>query len=394
MTDAGDIETLILLVGSNPLPNYLTALALKPKTVCLVYSEETKSPKTRLRDALGHDLREEVDFAEKHVKDPYDGPEVSCTIDCLMETYNNADLHYTGGTKVMSAHSLKTFYERGGQKSSVSYLDETNACLRFDDGTTRTLSDYDVTITLERILQLHGIKGTPREDVSGGPIADDVLAMQQCVLAEPDVTAKFYEASNKLKTRKTASKASDNTFDPSRYELRLSVNNIPESADWERGLFKVWWSFLGGEWLEEWVAILIRGLQIDGISSDSVLTGIDCTRQETNREFEVDVSVIRNQRAFFVSCTTDRKLGLCKSKAFEITARSKQMGGDLARSALVCMLDGEDSNGPFVDQLQADLDDVWGASNTTKVFGLEDLRQWAGCCGSPNIDTLKEWLES
>lgn len=42
-------EHLILLVGSNPLPNFLATSVLKPKSVQLVYSSETEQVKKFFR---------------------------------------------------------------------------------------------------------------------------------------------------------------------------------------------------------------------------------------------------------------------------------------------------------------------------------------------------------
>lgn len=74
--------------------------------------------------------------------------------------------------------------------------------------------------------------------------------------------------------------------------------------------------------------------------------------------------------------------------------RARQMGGDLARSALVCLIDGPDDKGEFVEQLRADITSVWDAPNVPRVFGLADLREWAGTTGEPNLNSLVEWLES
>ena len=63
---------------------------------------------------------------------------------------------------------------------------------------------------------------------------------------------------------------------------------------------------------------------------------------------------------------------------------------DLARAALVCLA-GDDT----VSALQADIDDVWGASNTTTVFGLSEIRGWSDCGGKVrDRHSLKTWLES
>jgi len=74
--------------------------------------------------------------------------------------------------------------------------------------------------------------------------------------------------------------------------------------------------------------------------------------------------------------------------------RARQLGGDLARSALVCLIYVSNDDGLYVDQLRNDVDDIWDASNTPKVFGLDNLKEWAGIHGEPNTGTLQQWLES
>ena len=45
-------EDLILIVGSNPLPNYVAVAILKPKRVHLVHSTDTRSVMTRLKSCI------------------------------------------------------------------------------------------------------------------------------------------------------------------------------------------------------------------------------------------------------------------------------------------------------------------------------------------------------
>jgi hypothetical protein len=97
---------------------------------------------------------------------------------------------------------------------------------------------------------------------------------------------------------------------------------------------------------------------------------------------------------YVLSCTTDSKKARCKSKLFEVAMRARQMGGDLARSALVCFLDGDDASGPYIDQLRSDIASLWEAPNVPAAFGLADLREWAGGGDRPNLATLQKWLES
>ena len=397
MNDREQVDSLILLVGSNPLPNYLAAMALKPSTIHLVHTEETKEPKDRLRDALSADLGSSVTIdGDAFVNDPFSASAVDEKVRDLIVKCNATHLHYTGGTKVMSAHALRAFYEKGGQAKNASYLDEAQTCLRFDGNLpSRSLSDCGVTLTLDRILQLHGVTQKTRSSVNGGPTVHDIAVISCKELADPQLAKKLYDKSNELKKHKDQpANAISVAFDSAEYGLAFSVGKVPGEAGWGKDQFKAWWRFLGGEWLEDWVAGQIRTIDLPEVTNKDISVGVTCTRTETGREFEVDVAVLRGQRSYFLACTTDTSLGLCKFKAFEITARSRQMGGDLARSALVCLLHGQDGKGKFIDQIRADIADVWGSSNATRIFGLDDLRDWAGHNGSPSLGELKSWLDS
>jgi hypothetical protein len=157
--------------------------------------------------------------------------------------------------------------------------------------------------------------------------------------------------------------------------------NGKEKQSW----FKSWFDFLGGGWLEDWLAEQIKNLKLQ---PDPEITIGVTTFRDSKQAFEVDVAVVRGHRSYFISCTTDTTKALCKSKLLEIAVRSRQLGGDLARAALVC-LSGDTA------KLQEEIDDVWGASNTTKVFGLSDIRDWSDRDGKqPNLKALSDWLES
>src|SRR5690606_10157904 len=120
----------------------------------------------------------------------------------------------------------------------------------------------------------------------------------------------------------------------------------------------------------------------------TVEASVTCERDKpVKTEFEVDVALIRGHRLYVVSCTTAQEKALCKSKLFEVAMRARHMGGDLARSALVCLRDD-------VGQLRSDIASVWDAPNGPAVFGLADLREWAGTYGPTNTGSLMDWLNS
>jgi len=185
-------------------------------------------------------------------------------------------------------------------------------------------------------------------------------------------------------------------FQPEKYCLILSQGTFPtqeqlnglSTSKERKSWFKQWYKFIGGEWLECWVGMQIGELALE--PAPEITVGVNAYRGSKEVQLEVDVAVVRGHRSYFISCTTDATKPVCKSKLFEIAVRSRQLGGDLARAALVCL-----ANEATVSALQAEIDDVWGSSNTTRVFGLSEIRAWSDCGGKvQDRHSLKTWIES
>jgi hypothetical protein len=396
---------LILLVGMNALPNYLAAGALQPRRIALVYTRETNDAKDRLKREMVRMLGKDVVLEESFVEDPTCATTVRRVLASLVPSSDDRDnagevlLNYTGGTKVMAAHARLAFSGSGGRPAHASYLDEGGTeCqprLRFDDGNSNLLSDYrKITLTLATVLALHGITHKLRETKPLAPTIDDARQILCKVLEDVPLAAALYCERERLEEFSNPKKAISEPFRANRYGLTLSRPEFPtdeqlcllRNADEKKSWFKQWYSFIGGEWLEVWLGDQIRALEL--VPAPEITVGVNAYRSEKQTQLEVDVAVVRGHRSHFVSCTTDTSKPICKSKLFEVAVRSRQLGGDLARAALVCLADDR-----TVSALQEDVDDVWGASNTTKVFGLSDIRGWSDCNGK-QPHSLKAWLES
>ncbi len=324
-------DHLLLLVGSNPLPNYLAALILKPKSIQLFYSPETEPIEPFLRNGIKAKLPE-TNIERKCIADATNAREIKKAFSSIPQ---GAHLNYTGGTKVMAAHARMAFKDGGGSDRQVSYLDERNSVLRFDDGFEIDLSKQKFELTIDDILSLHGIEKKP--DEKKRPSVEEAKRIAASVFKD--------------------------------------ISQRPS----------------GGLWLEAWTGQLVRDILAGNASK--VAVGIDCVR-ENGRNFQIDVAVVRGHRLYVISCTQFTKLADCKGKLFEVSMRARQLGGDLARSAVVCLLNGSDAKGPYVDQLRHDVEDIWDAPNTPEVFGYDDLREWAGVAGGAGTESLKKWLES
>lgn len=377
-------KRLALLVGSNPLPNYIAAMLLEPDEVVLIYSPETKGPQDHLRAALEQRgivvnavCIDDATDARK-IRDKCGGLEVD-------------HLHYSGGTKPMAAHARQACKLR---ESQASYLDERKGLLRFDDSYDISLDRREIGLTLDLLLKLHGIDRVKpdQSDTEGAPTNDDVSSAALTFLRNPQLAALVRQRLRPEDKPRSITRAKNAPWAPQEDGFSLSTPAIP-GENWTNARYKSWDELLTAGWLEVWTARLIRTC-LDG-STTAVDVNVHCKRARPSpTEFEIDVALIRGHRLHVVSCTTHRKKALCKSKLFEVAMRARQMGGDLARSALVSLLDGSDANGTYVDQLRADISSVWNAPSVPRVFGLADLREWAGTAGAPNLRSLKEWLDS
>lgn len=170
----------------------------------------------------------------------------------------------------------------------------------------------------------------------------------------------------------------------------MSVEHLPDD-DWPGERIEAWRKFLRGSWLEEWVASQVKATGL--VAPEHLHVGINPKIQR--RPFELDVVAIHGHHLYVMSCTIDHAAPLCKSKLFEVAMRARQLGGDLARSALVCLADKDKDGNDIVGELQADVRTISEAQREPKVFGLGHLREWAGWRGgAPDLKSLVQWLES
>jgi len=344
--------TLVLLVGANPLPNYLAALTLKPQRVVLLFSRQTRDPKDRLKKALEAQRLEAQRIeivAGDWIVDATNAPSVRNKVSDILKEYEDARLNYTGGTKVMATHARIGFKEAKFSDQRASYIDGSDGVIRFDDGSSRPIPLRTDQLNLETLVALHGGRDPkPWMAVQGGPTEDDAHAIARVVLPP-----------------------SPEPFDRVAFGRRLNANLVGVPADqWP----KVWKDFLAGTWLEVWTAAQVRRV----LPKAQVFSGVELTREtRTTRTFEVDVVAIHDTRVHVISCTTSCKVKRCKGKAFEAAVRARQLGGDLARCAIACFLDGlDEQDNVKVEQVQADVDALWDAPNALRVFGLAHLREW------------------
>lgn len=370
--DSGSPSLLILLVGTNPLPDYLVACALRPTKIALIHSPETQLMSERLQKCLAKARDPTPDFELVCIADAVKASDIWREVSRLVSGHNGTWqvlLNYTGGTKVMAAHALRAFYESGGSSANASYLDDggpgASPALWFDDGTTRTLAEFAVPpLRLETLLELHGWLTLGHSSQQALRVELNDLA--RSVLAEPAGARLLRE-------------------EPHRFGL-----HPPSSRDEQL--------FLDGLWLEHWIADRIKATDMVPPIEENIVRDLRVQRHRDQPGPQVDIALARNYRTYLLSCTTSSDKGRCKQKLFEIAVRARQLAGDLARPALACL-----AGGHTLGQLRDEVEDETAGGGALQVpglgrvhvFGLEDLRAWAGWGGAPpNLKSLRDWLES
>ena len=330
-------RTLILLIGGNPLPNYLAAATLRPERAVLLHSTATERVAARLKAVL-EDRCSVPSTLWPPIKDAASARDVRDALEEVVDRFGQEDLHlhYTGGNKVMAVHA-RLASARYLSDAQASYLDEQRMRLRFDDGQHKDLEAN--LLNLDTLFELHGLQASLTR------LPDIEEARVRAVLGQPT-----YEALQKEEQQQ-----------------RLKE----------------------GKWLEWLVAKLLRDLGVPEVRA---------VKKEGQRgpKFQVDVVGLRANRLYVISCTTSlgkERWDKCRSRLFEVALRARQLGGDLARPALVCLLDGQLSPDTDPADLESNVRASWEqAPNQLRVFGLPDVRAWAGVDGPSDRSSLEAWL--
>lgn len=187
-------DHLFLLVGTNPLPNYIAALLLARKnaTIYLLHSADSALANTALLaefletglklrfEALNKQAEEKKEpppyqitiERETCVVDASDGPKIEEKVADLLRKINPdaaIGLNYTGGTKPMAVHSHRVLtaslpdgVSRKVPNAILSYLDPRDLSMRFDHLAHPVPVESLVSVTLAEVAALHGYQ--PKTD--------------------------------------------------------------------------------------------------------------------------------------------------------------------------------------------------------------------------------------
>lgn len=361
-----EFQHLVLLVGTNPLPNYVTAdyfLQTQGKNIrkiWLIYSIEN--------DLQGGTLRY-VDNLEKIMIKKWNGDHTA--LEFPLEKIGLSDvsharaiqseiresrlakgrknehfhLNYTGGTKSMSTHAywILREFSRGRNKEekkvgdiSFSYLDARNFRLIDDDEDQIIEKDLrkKVSLTCENLLGLHGYQ------------IIDVKNTEQIEIKNTEQIEKARQIFKEY-------------VDP-----HITKERKKKIKECEKG----------GKWLEAYVADKLQSMSKENEEYIEIKNNLEMRYPQwvgRRSNFEIDVMLVHGYQLTGISCTVQETPMQCKQKGFEIILRTRQIGGDESKAILIT-----GANRYQTQILQQELIlDTGGNRENIKVFGIEDLRR-------------------
>jgi len=411
-------DHLFLLVGTNPLPNWVAVrLLVNPDgVVWLLYSDgagkepSTQATAVRLKAALGATnssltiwlepiaSSDNIKIADR-VKEIFGREKTAPT------SSQRVGLNYTGGTKPMSIHVHRTLETMLAKKEFqypvFSYLDPRHLAMRFDGRETQRseaiaiLKDpairRRIEIELDHLADLHGYKRQqPQNDERWAPFDTPGLTAVSEAIAKLHTSADGISAWNEWAYKKHCNDLPDAAVLPT---IRAALDNLcggAGSATNENVATKLrpnakksptlssCQNWFHGIWLELYsLACLRQAAQEASVSLASSETSPHYKAEQVEDDFELDVAATIGYQLFAISCDATDDKNKAKEHFMEIFVRARQLGGDEARVGLVCAYDD-------APRLQKEIEREWDAAGKIKVFDRNHLKDLTSA--------FKNWL--
>lgn len=364
-------DVLFLLVGSNPLPNYVAVHLLAKETVVLLHSTST----TKVAELLERQLRKNnpnlnVSF---YTTLESDGPAIASEVEKATHSFPDSKmigLNYTGGTKPMAVYSYRTLFQKFPH-AIFSYLDARTLNMVIDPGSgpvQRISVGRQISMTLEQIASLHGYtiaesRKLPRNKAIAAAIAEVHCSPNGMEEWRRWLDTWCYGASLPDQTQfplldpvvKTFASVCDGSVTEDGVANALSFQKLKQCGKY----------FVGG-WLEDYVLDALiqvdQQLKLDSYASELKLAA------SGRPHFELDAALTIGYQLFAISCIVTEKKREAKEHLLEIFVRAGQLGGDEARFAAVTLCDDRGSK-----ELQSEVTEAWDAVGKIRVFGRSHI---------------------
>ena len=372
------MNVLILLIGGNPLPNYVVAKYLldsgrddteklpAPDKVMLVYSERTERFALKIIAQLHiNEKAEKVNLQKGERQPEIISEKIQKKLDKLAVKTPIETLHlnYTGGTKSMSVRgyiAITEWLEKTNNEHMpliISDLDPDNHKIVLKDSTdcyptgNRNLFDK-IQLTSSDILDLHGIQvDDPGIEV---PIVPEEKLNTFISYALKEYKEKkgnervLFNILNRIGVNGSTNQEKEECLEKRIDKFNDAVSKIEQIFP---GLFNhfcdndalkypklSFYNFMQrNAWLEHFVFKSRAKCKEDHlVKLYEIRLGVEVSYD--GRPSEMDVIAIRGYQLFLISCTTDQSVKKVKEKAFEALYRAEELGGEHAKVIIISML--------------------------------------------------------
>lgn len=403
------MDILLLLMGGNPLPNYITAeytlnpqrdyqddLPVPGKIIFVSTTQTEKFVQSILKliekKYNSGDLKtDEIKLGCEHRS-----PEVirNEIIDVLNEIPDIKSIHlnYTGGTKPMAVNAViavSEFARKKDFKLIMSDLDPDNFKLisykvnldgsigekkRFPG--KKDLRDY-VCLHIDEIFALHNMKPENNEKeeliLNNGII--DIIPFSQAISSD------YMKSTRRKRFLEICKELSSS--DPGEIKKILSFHPYLKGIYDENSKLKItpgqFYAYICGKWLEDYLYLCLKNVEKElEITFTEIRKNVEAIYQD--RKCEIDVIVMKGYQMFLFSCTTSQKIKLVKQKAFEALFRAEQLGGEHAKVVIVStMFNSPGVEGKIKFSRKSNLDELgkdikqFNADQKCHLIGLNEL---------------------
>jgi len=364
-------DVLFLLIGANPLPNYVAAQILShpESTVILLSSNATAEVAERLMQKLRAKMPD-VTFQAATVPES-DGPAIGQKVDELARSLAGLSagkvigLNYTGGTKPMSAYTYHSLAQRF-PSGIFSYLDPRTLRMVIDHagGAVQHIRVGDaVQLTLDEIAELHGYQiisktRKPRNLLFAEAIAkvhksDDGMTQWRSWL-QSWVAGVGLPPLDSYPALRPAIEAFADACGGTATETGVAkAVGFPKLSSCAK--------YFNGEWLEDIAVEALSNCQNEARLRDYA-AAINLMSETLPSEF--DAVAVKGYQLFGMSCIVTTRKPQAKEHLMEVFVRARQLGGDEARFAVVTYCPDD-----IAAALEQEVSREWDAAGKIRVFG-------------------------
>jgi len=419
------VDYLLLLMGSNPLPNYVSSAYLLdsarddldplplPGTVIFLHSSQTL-PFAENAITLLQRNYPSTHFVKYNLNaDQFDPKEINSAVQSIISIEDCESFHfnYTGGTKPMSAHSLLTVGLSDLSNIIISYTDPMGCRLIVNDldynvSTYPVQNDlrYKIDMSFEDIRSLHGItrgntgRTTPNDlDILAESLGPRIASKFSRNVKEPIKTlckinvnqnGKIFYKGSEVPNFRQLFQIIENEMVSLQQKYQIEYNPETKNISFSDNVTttnienidpSVFIGFITGKWLEHLVFKKLSQLKDNGNITGITDIRMGAEPQYQDRPCELDVVVMKGYQLFLISCTTSQEIKTIKQKAFEALYRAEQFGGEHAQVIVVSLMYNRQVNrinfsrNNNLEELQKDLQSFQAASRC-HLIGIEDIR--------------------